>query len=57
MTGFEYGRVLGAIQDANSLPALAQLRVNVENHHRGDRDLVGLLEMIEVKRKRLLGKN
>jgi putative ABC transport system permease protein len=55
MTGFEYGRVLGEIQEANSLPALAHVRVNVENRHRGDRDLVGLLEMIEVKRKRLLG--
>jgi len=54
MTGFEYGSALGAIEDAKSVPALAQLRVSLHKDYSGDRDLDGLSEMIEVKRKRLI---
>ena len=53
MTGFEYGSALGAIQDANSVPALAQLRVSLHRDYHGDRDLDGLSEMIAVKSRRL----
>ena len=54
MTGFEYGSALGAIQDANSVPALAQLRVSLHRDYHGDRDLDGLSEMIAVKSRRLV---
>ena len=54
MTGFEHGSALGAIQGANSVSALAQLSVSLHKDYFRDRDLDGLSEMIEVKRKRLI---
>jgi hypothetical protein len=54
MSSAEYGRVLEAIKNANSMLALDRVWRELERKHRGDPDLPSMRQMIDLKKARIV---